>query len=67
MSLKPDDNDITPKSNSVKSSMKDQTIGYIVYIYNFIGTCTGTKIESEYSRKSHKSMSLRPPILLRIR
>lgn len=55
MSLKPDDNDITPKSNSVKSSMKDQTISYIVYIYNFIGTCTICKDRIRIFRKSHKS------------
>lgn len=65
MSLKPDDNDITPMSNSVKSSKKDQTINYIVYRYNFIRTCIDTKIE--YSENITKIMSLRPPILLRIR
>lgn len=57
----------TLKSNSVKSSMKDQTINYIVYIYNFIRTCIDTKIESEYSENLTKIVSLRPPILLRIR
>lgn len=55
MSLKPDDNDITPKSNSVKSSKKDQTINYIVYIYNFIRICIDTKIIlSEIQKISQK-------------